>query len=126
MIFAHFLMSSQTPLCQAFGQTVALEPEFQYVGDATALQDCTARFDQVRPDVVLLDRDLPGMEGVAVLHALQSVACSPMVVAFGQYQAACQKALDAGAAAFVCRDDSMEQLLDVLLEVGGLSPCILC
>jgi DNA-binding NarL/FixJ family response regulator len=115
-------MSIQMPLGQASRQTVALEPEFQYVGNATAFQDCAARVDQVRPDVVLLDWDLTDIEALVVLRALQSTACPPKVVAFGQYQAACQTALDAGAVAFICREDPMEQLLDILPKVGGLSP----
>jgi DNA-binding NarL/FixJ family response regulator len=120
-----FLMSSHTPLCHALRQTLALEPEFHIVGEATAAQDCAARVDKARPDVVLLDWDLPGMQAMTVLRALQLVDFRPKVVVFSQCNAVHQEVLDAGAVAFVCREDPVKQLLDILLNVGGLSPCLL-
>jgi DNA-binding NarL/FixJ family response regulator len=47
------------------------QPDFQVVGEAGSGADALRRIGELRPDVVLLDLEMPGLDGVGVLQQLQ-------------------------------------------------------
>lgn len=99
------------------------EPELNAVGDAADAQDLLAQARVIHPDLVLLDWELPGLQGTSLLHELHCLGFPLKVVAFSQCSEARQEALAAGADAFVSRDEPLEWLLITLYAVAGLSPC---
>lgn len=50
-----------------------LEKDIVVVGEAGDGQEVLEKLDQLRPDVILLDLRMPGMDGLAVLQTLQHV-----------------------------------------------------
>jgi DNA-binding NarL/FixJ family response regulator len=58
-----------------------LESEgFEVVGESTTGEDALADWEHLRPDVVLLDIGLPGIDGIAVAERLTARANGPAVV----------------------------------------------
>ena len=47
------------------------QPDFSLVGEAASGEEALALFERQRPDVVLLDLEMLGMDGVAVLRHLR-------------------------------------------------------
>ena len=59
---------------------LALAPGIEVVGEASSGEDALRMVADVRPDVVLLDLSLPGMQGLEVLRELQTFPRPPRVV----------------------------------------------
>ncbi|MFE2142189.1 response regulator [Streptomyces sp. NPDC059456] len=75
---------------------------------------------RLQPDIVLLDIQMPGMDGLAVLDALRALPRPPvvaMLTAFG-YDDYVRTALHQGAAGYLLKDTEPEQLVR---EVHGLA-----
>jgi DNA-binding NarL/FixJ family response regulator len=82
---------------------------------ATAEADgLLAQVKKVRPDLILLDWELPGPSSNDLLPVLRSLCPHLKVIALSGRPEARQAALDAGADAFVSRVEPPERLLAVL------------
>jgi DNA-binding NarL/FixJ family response regulator len=98
------------------------EPELTVVGEVVEARDLLVQVQGVHPDFVLLDWELPGLRGTGLLVALHCLGCPLKVVAYSERTGARQEALAAGADAFVSREEPLEELVNTLRAVGGLSP----
>jgi two-component system KDP operon response regulator KdpE len=69
------------------------------------------RWDQHRPDVVLLDLGLPDMDGLEIVKRIRRDAMTPIVILSGRYdQREKVEALDRGADDFVTKPFGVEEL----------------
>lgn len=82
--------------------------------DAGAL---VARMSDFRPDLVLLDWELPGQPAAALLLSLHGLDYHPKVIVLSTRPEWEADALAAGADAFVCKGDPPERLLGALQNV---------
>ncbi|WP_330253372.1 response regulator transcription factor [Nocardia sp. NBC_00565] len=86
------------------------------VGRGDEVLDAVAR---TTPDVVLLDVEMPGMDGIAVaaqLHAAHPDVRILMVTTFGR-PGYLRRAIDAGASGFVVKDTPARELADAVRRV---------
>ncbi|MCU1278713.1 MAG: DNA-binding response regulator [bacterium] len=93
---------------------------FSLVAEAGDARSSFPLIDQARPDVVLLDLVLPGMDGVTAVRELHARAAAPKVMilsAFGSRNRV-SDALEAGASGYVLKAASVDEL------VGGISTVI--
>ncbi len=67
---------------------------------------------EFRPDLVLLDWELPGRPAAALLLALHGLEHHPRIIVLSTRPESEVEALAAGADAFVCKGDPPEQLLN--------------
>ena len=65
-----FLVDDSAFVRRALTRVLAIEPEFQVVGEAASGADALARIPQADPDLVTLDLAMPGMGGLELLPAL--------------------------------------------------------
>jgi DNA-binding NarL/FixJ family response regulator len=86
------------------------------VDEADNSNDLLAKVDAARPDLLLLDWELPPSGGCAVLRALQAVWPELVVLVLSGRPEARSEALEAGATAFVSKADSPEHLLTAILD----------
>ena len=79
------------------------------VGEAADGTEVAALVDRSRPDVVLMDIRMPGMDGLAATEALRRRPAAPEVIVLTTFHADEQvlRALRAGAAGFVLKDLSL-------------------
>jgi len=61
------------------------EPDFQVVGAAESAEDALALVGRLRPEVVLLDLELPGMSGVEAIPRLLEASPGTRVLIFTAY-----------------------------------------
>lgn len=106
----------------ALKQLLEQESELKVVCTVTSAQDLLPSVQETRPDLVLLDWELPGLSAADLLSSLHSLSHSLKVVAFSKQTGAGREALAAGADAFVSREAPLEWLLITMRTVGGLSP----
>ncbi len=86
-------------------------------GEADNVERALELVARHRPDLVLLDWDLPGRGGPAALEGLRAARHGLVVIALSGRLEARRAALDAGVDAFVSKGDPPERLLATLQAV---------
>jgi two-component system invasion response regulator UvrY len=89
-------------------------PGVSIVGEACTSSDLLKQVRINRPDLLLLDWELPGFKPGELMPALQKINPQLEVIAFSSRPQVRQTVLDSGACEFVCKSDSPELLLGVL------------
>ena len=92
---------------------LALEPNMEVVGEASDGAEAISLARALRPDVVLMDVEMPGMDGISATAALRQVVPQSAVVILTLYDDAATRtrAREAGAAAFIAKHRMEETLL---------------
>ena len=119
------LVDSQAKERAALRQQLQLDPELYLVGEISEIGDVLAQAQTAHPDVVLLEWELPGLDGANMVSALHSLVYPPKVIVFSEKAEAREDALAAGADAFVSKGQPVEDMLTVLRVLGRVSPCII-
>ena len=83
-------------------------------GDGPAAVSLAA---SLRPDIVLLDLKLPGMDGIAVLEALRSCGLRVLVLTSATEPSAAAQAMRAGAAGVLYKDIDPDALVRAIRSV---------
>ena len=98
---------------------INLEPELEVVAEAANGLDAIAAFRQHRPDVVLMDLRMPGMEGVEAVKRIREIDPQARVVVLTTYDADedIARALQAGAKAYILKDIAAEALVTCIRDV---------
>jgi DNA-binding NarL/FixJ family response regulator len=92
---------------------------FEVVGQAANAQTCFIELERERPDVVLLDLRMPGMDGVTVARSLTAQETAPKVLIVSGYahQNDVDEAWAAGAHGYASKAGDVEQLTDGIRAV---------
>jgi DNA-binding NarL/FixJ family response regulator len=90
------------------------QPGVELAGEAVRASDLLDALAVVRPDVLLLDWELPGSGGRQLMAALRSVCPRLPVIALSGRPEVRREALAAGADSFVCKSDPPDCLLSAL------------
>jgi DNA-binding NarL/FixJ family response regulator len=87
------------------------QPGVELAGEAVRASDLLDALTASRPDVVLLDWELPGSGGRQSMAAIRSLCPRLPVIALSGRPEVRREALAAGADAFVCKSDPPDRLL---------------
>ncbi len=113
------LADDQALVRGALAALLALEPDFDVVAEIGSGDAVLPAVVEHRPDVALLDVEMPGMDGIAACAALR--AAHPevrvlIVTTFGR-PGFLRRAMQAGASGFVVKDTPSAQLADAVRRV---------
>ena len=92
------------------------QPGVHIVGEAVDAEGLLAQAEAGRPDLVLLDWDLPGLHADGALSAWRTICPGSYVIALSGRPEARQAALAAGADAFVSKGDPPDRLLAAIFS----------
>ncbi|MEW6862470.1 response regulator transcription factor [Trueperella pyogenes] len=113
------LADDQALVRGALAALLSLEEGIEVVGQAGRGEELVRLVEELRPDVALVDIEMPGMDGIEatgqIAAAHPEVACL-IVTTFGR-PGYLQRALDAGARGFVVKETPAEQLADMVRAV---------
>jgi two-component system response regulator DevR len=92
------------------------EPGLEAVGSATSAAEADALLDRTRPDVVLVDYQLPGTDGLTLCRRVKSDAPAPGVVLYSAFAdpAMTVPAIVAGVDAIVHKAGQTRDLFDAI------------
>jgi two-component system response regulator DesR len=113
------LADDQTLVRTALAALLDLEDDFEVVAQCGRGDEVVAAAREARPDVALLDIEMPGMDGLAAAAAItHEVPGVRMIIltAFGR-PGYLRRAMEAGASGFVVKDAPAEQLADAVRRV---------
>jgi DNA-binding NarL/FixJ family response regulator len=98
---------------------LSLDARFTVMADAIDGDEALQRVNNLRPDVLLLDMNLPGRSGLNVLETLrvQTTSTKILMVTGAPDPHLMRRAMDAGAAGFFAKNGSGQELVFAILEV---------
>jgi DNA-binding NarL/FixJ family response regulator len=100
---------------------VGLQPDIKVVAEAANGEEAVEQFLRHRPDVTLMDLQLPRMNGLQAIRAIRHDEPDARVVVLTMYHGDedIYRALQAGAAGYLLKDTVPEDLVRVIREVHG-------
>ncbi len=98
-----------------------LEPDMQVVGEASTGREALTLAQTLTPDVVLLDFEMPDMDGIEATAALLAVVpqCAVVILSIHTDRQTRMRARAAGAVAFVEKRGTTDTLLSAIRQAAG-------
>lgn len=113
------LADDQALVRGALAALLGLESDLEVVGEVGRGDEVVDAVARTNPDVVLLDVEMPGLDGISVagqLHSAHPGVRVLMVTTFGR-PGYLRRAIDAGASGFVVKDTPARELADAVRRV---------
>ncbi|OII07230.1 response regulator [Curtobacterium sp. MCBA15_005] len=97
------------------------EPGFRVVGEAADGAGAIEAVQELRPDVVCLDVQMPGVDGLEAARRIAALPDPPAVLILTTFDSddALFQALEAGASGFLLKNASPERLIDAVRTVAA-------
>jgi DNA-binding NarL/FixJ family response regulator len=114
------IVDDQEPFRSAAKMVVELTDGFEVVGEAGSGEDGLAMFDDLAPDLVLMDIKMPGMDGLEATRQILAGDPKARVVVLSTYEAGEfeERAHEAGAIAFISKSDFGPDSLATVWSAG--------
>jgi DNA-binding NarL/FixJ family response regulator len=98
---------------------IANQKDMSLVGEASNGREAVEQFRSHRPDVTLMDLQMPEMNGIDALIAIRSEFPEARIIVLTTYagDALCKRAMRAGAQAYILKGDVRKDLLDTIRAV---------
>ena len=102
---------------------LSTQPDFDIIGEAADGAEVVRLAEALRPDVILLDLEMPDVDGVAALEGLRDAASEARTVVFTAYDTdeRILRSLRAGARGYLLKGASRQEIFDAVRTVhaGG-------
>ena len=106
-------------LREGVGALIASQRDMRLVAEASNGREAVEQFRLHRPDITLMDLQMPEMNGIDALIAIRSEFPDARIIVLTTYagDALCQRAMQAGAQAYILKGKVRTDLLDTIRAV---------
>jgi DNA-binding NarL/FixJ family response regulator len=106
-------------LREGIAALVASQPDMKLVAEASAGNEALEQFRKHRPDITLMDLQMPGMDGIDAMLAICSEFPEARIIVLTTYKGDVQvlRALKAGARAYLLKGLLRKELLETIRAV---------
>ena len=118
---ASILLIDDHPLLrQGVRQLIDMEDDMAVVGEASNAQDGLARAIELEPDLILLDLNMPEVDGIETLRRLRAAEVASRIVIFtvSDHESDVVNALRAGADGYLLKDMEPEDMIRQLHQAA--------
>jgi len=114
-----YLAEDQSMLNSALTQLLELEDDLHVVGSARDGKTAWADLRRLRPQVAILDIEIPGMSGLDVADRLRAADWETKVVILTTFaqQAYFERAVNAQVSGYLLKDSPSDDLIDTIRQV---------
>jgi DNA-binding NarL/FixJ family response regulator len=116
-------VDDHTVMRQGIALLLSQQRDIQVVASAANGEQAIEQFKAHRPDITLMDLQLPGIDGFEAIRAIRDVEPDTKIIVLTMYRGDedIHRALKAGAAAYLLKDTLADDLIRVVREVfaGG-------
>jgi two-component system, NarL family, response regulator LiaR len=124
------IFEDNSEIRELLAETIEISEELFLVGAYPNANDVVRNIKKDKPDVVLMDIQMPGISGIEALEKIkaQSLDIQVLIQTVFEDNARIFAAICAGASGYILKDSSPERYVDAIIEVyqGGsvMSPAI--
>ena len=113
------LVDDQSIVRQGLRMRLLMEPDIVVIGEASSGEQALELVESLTPDIVLMDVEMPGMDGITATAALRENTSQSAVVIMSIHDdvQTRARAQAAGAAAFVEKSGTLEVLLATIRQI---------
>ncbi|MEV4095560.1 response regulator transcription factor [Streptosporangium saharense] len=113
------LVEDQAMVRGALASLLGLEPDIEVVGEAASGHEALRVALETRPDVVLLDIEMPGGDGITAGAGIREAlpGCQVMILTTFGRPGYLRRAMEAGAVAFLVKDSPARELAAAIRRV---------
>ncbi len=125
MLISVSLVEDNDQLRGTLAKVIARAEGFRFLSDYGSAEEALADLPKVKPDVVLMDINLPGMNGVECVRRLKTVLPQTQVMMLTVYEDTENifNALAAGASGYMLKRTPTKELIEAIREMNcGGSP----
>jgi DNA-binding NarL/FixJ family response regulator len=114
------IVDDQPAIRRGLRMALTAEPDLSVVGEADSGEAALDLVTSLHPDVVLMDIELPHMNGITATRTIQAIHPPAAVIILSIHDDALTRAraAEAGAAAFVAKSMPAETLLTAIRRVA--------
>lgn len=116
----HVLLADDHPVVRnGIRNLLEMSPDIKVVGEAEDGRQTLRMVEELRPDVLLLDMEMPDMNGVEVARQLQAQKAPVRVLALSAYDDPqyIRSLLSSGAAGYLTKDEAPEAIIEAIQGV---------
>ncbi|MEW6286168.1 MAG: response regulator transcription factor [Chloroflexota bacterium] len=115
------IADDQPAVREGLRMRLSIEADMQIVGEAQNGVEALEVTTHLHPNIVLMDLEMPHMDGLAATRALQSLApeCCVILLTIHDDETTRKRAREVGAAGFVSKHADDSVLLDAIRALAG-------
>ena len=115
------IAEDQSMVRGALAALLAFEPDLEVVAEVGSGDQVVPAAREHRPDVALLDIEMPGTDGIEAAAALRREVpdCTPLILTTFGRPAYLRRAIEAGAAGFLVKDAPAERLANAIRRAAS-------
>ena len=95
-----------------------IQPDMEAVGEAPSGSMAIELVEELQPDLILLDAQMPGMTGVAVTRRIKRRCPQTKIILLTMYADYRSRAIEAGADAFITKGIPPENMLALIRGIA--------
>lgn len=116
------LIADDHPIFRAGLRKIIEDEGYRVVAEAGDGRSCISSAEIIKPDVVILDLAMPGIDGYEVLRWLSNNLPNTTVIIVSMHSstAYAKKAKELGARAFVAKEDAASEIQNALITPSGV------
>nr|WP_263323118.1 response regulator transcription factor [Neobacillus sp. Marseille-Q6967] len=111
------IAEDQQMLLGAFGSLLSLEDDMEVVGKASNGEEAVELVRKLKPDVCIMDIEMPGKTGLEAAEELKGQDCKVIILTTFARTGYFQRALKAGVRGYLLKDSPSEELASSIRSV---------
>ncbi len=121
-----FIVDDHAVVRSGLATFLAVFDDLELIGEAGSGVEAVRCCQQLRPDVVLMDLVMPGMDGATTIRALLKQCPRIRIIALTSFveEERVQAALEAGAIGYLLKDISMGELAEAIRSAAAGHPTL--
>lgn len=115
------VVDDHPPMRMGLVALIKSQPGMDVIGEASDGAEAAELYDQLRPDVVLMDLRMPGVGGVEAILAIRKKHPDARVIVLSTYDSDedIYRAIQSGAKSYLLKDMSTEEIASTIRGVCG-------
>ena len=119
------LVDDHKALREGLRRMLEIEPDLKVVGEAADAKEALAQVESLSPEVILMDINMPGTDGIECTRQVKQQQPSCNVIMLTLSNEYLPQAVEAGASGYLVKDMKRDELLRTIRAVrDGHSPKI--
>ncbi|MGJ7910410.1 response regulator [Neobacillus sp. LXY-1] len=111
------IAEDQKMLLGAFGSLLNLEDDMEVIGKASNGEEAVEMVKSLKPDVCLMDIEMPGKSGLEAAEEIKGLGCKVIILTTFARTGYFQRALKAGVCGYLLKDSPSEELAGSIRSV---------